>query len=262
MLLNKLVTYGKNFWVVILPAHILGVAALYYVPQHFVSLLVLWFLIGVVGNGVAAHRYFAHNQFETYSVVRWVFGLLATLGAIGPLSYWMIQHRDHHVVADSDRDTASPARNSMWYVIYEQMFRSGTDADLYLKKTWVKRIVVKIKNDPVLSFFNNNHFVIIHSLSLILLLINPVWCLMYWLAISIEFLRIGCINWYCHRGTDSGYRNHESNDNSSNNYIIGWLGMGFGWHNNHHANPKRLILTDKWWEIDIEGYIGYLLRKR
>jgi fatty-acid desaturase len=37
--------------------------------------------------------------------------------------------------------------------------------------------------------------------------------------------------------------------------------MGFGWHNNHHHNPAKNIVQDRWWEIDIEGYIGYLLSK-
>jgi fatty-acid desaturase len=40
---------------------------------------------------------------------------------------------------------------------------------------------------------------------------------------------------------------------------LGWLGMGFGWHNNHHAHPGKLILTERWWEIDIEGYVGWVL---
>jgi fatty-acid desaturase len=37
--------------------------------------------------------------------------------------------------------------------------------------------------------------------------------------------------------------------------------LGFGWHNNHHADPKKLILTENWWEIDLEGYMGKILSK-
>jgi fatty-acid desaturase len=32
--------------------------------------------------------------------------------------------------------------------------------------------------------------------------------------------------------------------------VLGWLGMGFGWHNNHHANPGRWYQGETWWEID------------
>jgi stearoyl-CoA desaturase (delta-9 desaturase) len=262
MLLNKLLTYGKNFWLVVLPAHILGVAALFCMPEYFLSFFVLWFLVGVVGNGVAAHRYFAHYQFETYTVVHWMLGLLATLGAMIPVTVWTIMHREHHNVADSKEDNASPLTNSMWYVMYEQRFKVGIDIEEKLQQTWVKRLIIKMEKDPVIRFLNKYHYAVIHVFSIILLLINPVWCLMYWLAVAIEFFRMGCVDWYCHRGDDSGYRSYDFRDNSSNNLLVGWLGMGIGWHNTHHANPARLILTDHWWEIDVEGYVGYLLRKR
>ena len=251
MRLNKIATYGMHFWKVIVPAHILGVAALFYLPEHFVSLLVLWFVIGVIGNGVAAHRYFAHEQFETYSVVRWMLGLLATLGAIAPLSHWMIQHREHHIVADSEEDKDSSTNNSMWHIMYEQRFKSGTDTAFYMRKMRVRRIVVKIRKDPLLLFLDRHYFTVIHTFSLILLLINPIWCWMYWLAVCIEFFRIGLVNWFGHGDHIGGYRNHECSDSSSNNLLVGWLGMGFGWHNNHHADPKRLVLTDHWWEVDV-----------
>ena len=260
MLLTKLATYNKNFWLVVIPAHTLGVAALFCMPEYFVSFLVMWFVIGIIGNGVASHRYLIHEQFETYTVIHWMMCLLATLGAILPITAFSIFHKEHHAVADSENDHASPSTNSMWYVMYRQMFRVENDLDKLLKKTWVKRLIIKQQKDPAINFFNKNHFLIIHSFSIILLLIDPVLCLVYWLAVATEYLRMGSISWFCHN--NGGYRNYDLRDNSCNNLIIGWLGMGIGWHNNHHADPKRLILTDRWWEIDVEGYIGYLLRKR
>ena len=32
-----------------------------------------------------------------------------------------------------------------------------------------------------------------------------------------------------------GYRNYETDDNSRNNWFVGLLAHGEGWHNNHHA---------------------------
>ena len=48
--------YGFNFWTVFLPFHILGIVGLFFVADYWITLLAMWFLIGVVGNGVAAHR--------------------------------------------------------------------------------------------------------------------------------------------------------------------------------------------------------------
>jgi stearoyl-CoA desaturase (delta-9 desaturase) len=82
--------------------------------------------------------------------------------------------------------------------------------------------------------------------------------LMYFVAYAVEMFRIGAVNTACHRW---GYRNHNTPDLSRNNILVGIFGMGFGWHNNHHANPGKLILTEKWWELDVEGYIGWMLSK-
>jgi fatty-acid desaturase len=92
----------------------------------------------------------------------------------------------------------------------------------------------------------------------IVAVINWQVALMYFVAYAAEMFRIGAVNTVCHSW---GYRNHDTSDHSKNNILVGILGMGFGWHNNHHANPSRLILTERWWEIDIEGYIAWLLSR-
>ena len=79
---------------------------------------------------------------------------------------------------------------------------------------------------------------------------------MYFVAYAIEMFRIGAVNAACHRW---GYRNHNTPDLSRNNILVGIFGLGFGWHNNHHASPGKLVLTEHWWEIDVEGYIGWIL---
>jgi len=251
--------YGFNFWAVFLPFHILGAVGLYFAVDHWLTLLVFWFIIGVVGNGVAAHRYFAHGQFETYTPVRWVLAILSTLAAIGPLTYWVIQHKVHHLRSDKVNDPHSPTYNSWFYVFYSWTFPQGNNQEEYLKERFAKRLAIEMLRDPFYTFFHKYHYHIIFGFCLLLLLIDPVLLTMYCLAYCIDFFRLGAINYWCHR---SGYRNHQTDDATTNNFVLGWLGMGFGWHNNHHASPGRLVLHERWWEVDIEGYIGWMLKKR
>lgn len=251
--------YGFNFWVVFLPFHLWGIIALWYVKEYWISLLVIWFIIGVIGNGVAAHRYFAHGQFITYDPIKWILGFLATIGGIGPITFWVIQHKVHHLRSDKANDPHSPTYNNWFYVFYSWTFPQGNNQDEYLKEKFAKRLAVQMMKDPFYLFFHKHHYKIIYIFSIILLSIDPILFLMYCLAYCIDFLRLGAVNYWCHR---SGYRNHETEDATTNNLILGWLGMGFGWHNNHHAQPGKLILTERWWEIDIEGYIGWLLTKK
>lgn len=35
-----------------------------------------------------------------------------------------------------------------------------------------------------------------------------------------------------------GTKPFDTNDESRNNYLLAWLGLGEGWHNNHHAFPQ------------------------
>lgn len=48
-----------------------------------------------------------------------------------------------------------------------------------------------------------------------------------------------------------GYRTYETTDDSRNNWLIGLLAFGEGWHNNHHAYPRMAAQGHKWWELDL-----------
>ncbi len=249
--------YGKNFFLVFLPFHILGIIGLYFAVDYLWALLALWIAIGLIGNGVAAHRYFAHGQFETSKPIRWILGFLATLGAIGPITYWIIQHKTHHLRADGENDPHGPS-NGLWHTFYAWTFPQGSNEADYLKERFAKRLAIEMARDCYYSFFHKHHYTIIYMFCVLLAFIDPVLITIYALAYCLDFLRLGFVNYFCHR---YGYRNHETNDRSTNNVVIGLLTLGFGWHNNHHASPGKLILTERWWEIDIEGYIGYLLSR-
>lgn len=251
--------FGFNFWAVFVPLHILGILSLFFIKDYFLELFILWFCIGVIGNGVAAHRYFAHGQFETYKLIKWILGFLATLGAIGPLTFWVIQHKAHHIRADKFNDPHSPTFNSWFFVFYAWTFPQGSNQQDYLQDRYAKKLAVQMMRDPFYNFFHKHHYKIIYGFCILLFLINPIYLLCYSLAYCVDFFRLGAVNYWCHR---SGYRNFETEDTTTNNFWLGYLGMGFGWHNNHHAHPGRLILTEKWWELDIEGYIGKLLSKK
>jgi stearoyl-CoA desaturase (delta-9 desaturase) len=244
--------FGKNFFLIFLPLHVLALVGLYFAPTNLLALFVIWFLIGVIGNGVAAHRYFAHGQFRCSTPTKWVLGILATLGGIGPISYWMIQHKTHHIRADTENDPHDPNKGFL-YTMYSWTFPQGSNEKQYMRERFAKRLAINISKDPFLAFFHKYHYTIIYSFCIILAVVNPVYLFLYGLAYCLDFIRLGLVNYFCH---GSGYRNHQTEDKSTNNFWLGIFGMGFGWHNNHHASPGKLILSERWWEIDIEGYLG------
>lgn len=59
----------------------------------------------------------------------------------------------------------------------------------------------------------------------------------------------------------TGYRSHESDDNSRNLWWAAILTYGEGWHNNHHAYPNVAKAGWKWWEIDMTWWVIVSLRQ-
>jgi stearoyl-CoA desaturase (delta-9 desaturase) len=51
-----------------------------------------------------------------------------------------------------------------------------------------------------------------------------------------------------------GYRNHETNDDSRNNWFVAFITGGEGWHNNHHHDPTSATVQRRWWEFDLNYY--------
>jgi stearoyl-CoA desaturase (delta-9 desaturase) len=66
------------------------------------------------------------------------------------------------------------------------------------------------------------------------------------------------INSVCHIW---GSRPFNSHDESRNNPIFGVLGLGEGWHNNHHAFPTSARHGLKWWQLDISYIIILAMSK-
>jgi fatty-acid desaturase len=75
-----------------------------------------------------------------------------------------------------------------------------------------------------------------------------------WLAWGV-FLR-GVVVWHVTWSINSithlwGYRTYKTTDDSRNNWLMGYLGFGEGWHNNHHADQRSARAGHRWWELDI-----------
>ena len=48
-----------------------------------------------------------------------------------------------------------------------------------------------------------------------------------------------------------GYQTFNTADDSRNNWLVGLISNGEGWHNNHHADPRCAAHGLRWWELDV-----------
>jgi stearoyl-CoA desaturase (delta-9 desaturase) len=238
---------------VIIPFHLLAIVGMFYVADYWAWAVLFWFLFGIVGNGVVGHRYFAHRSFRVANWLHTVLAYVNVMAAFAPPVYWVIQHSHHHRTSDTVEDVHTPAKG-LWRAWYGWLFDQRYVEFMLANKRAIAKALISSRTEKFERYY---YQIIFSSIAVIALISWPV-ALMYFVAYAVEMFRIGAVNAACHRW---GYRNHDTADQSRNNIAVGLLGMGFGWHNNHHADPKKLILTERWWEIDIEGYIAWALSK-
>lgn len=216
-----------------------------------------WFLIGPVGTGVGLHRLFSHRQFETCRPIEIALAVLGTLSAYGPIMYWVTEHQYHHKHVDKEEDINSPAKGFWHSFLYWRFLKDATS------KVDIRNYCsIRAARDPLLVNLSLYFVHIIYFTVVVLWLIDTnLLVSLFLVPVFIEHLRVNMLNSVAHIKLPGSYRLFDSNDNSYNNVVLGWLTFGFGWHNAHHANPKELVNSHRWYELDIEGLIGKALSK-
>ena len=256
---------------VLAPAIGVGVAAISVWGVGFdwfhLALLLGMFFVTSVGISVGYHRLFSHRSFKTYGIVQ---GMLAAMGAMavtGTARNFVANHRRHHSHADRPGDPHSPHHyedddHGVWGTVkgfwhaHTGWFLSKTDHPNE------RRYAAEFFEPSAVRFVDQTN-----GLWVLLGLITPMavagliggswtaaWLGLLWGGLVRIFLvhhLTWSINSVCHLW---GNRPYHSGDHSRNNALFGILGMGEGWHNNHHAFPFSSRHGLRWWQLD-GGYL-------
>lgn len=214
-----------------------------------------WFIIGHVSSIITLHRLLTHRSFKTYKWLENVLSFITVYSTVGPTISWVALHRMHHQYSDKDNDPHSPYIKDK-FDLY-QAFKVFIGYDWQIPNIPVK-YVKDLLREPIHRFIFDNYFKIIFITLFALALINPILVLfLYCLPATLTVMVIGIINTVSHK---HGYRNHDTPDHSTNSWIASIISLGEGWHNNHHANPTKYYIGEKWYEIDLMGLIIKLIR--
>ncbi|CAN5203759.1 acyl-CoA desaturase [soil metagenome] len=208
------------------------------------------------------HRYFSHRTYKTSRVAQCVFALAGlTAAQRGPL-WWAAHHRHHHHHADDEMDTHSPTqRGFIWAHIGWITADSNMPTDYSRIPDLLKypELVILNRFDwvvPVLMGFG------VYTVGALLQRFCPAWQtsgpqFLAWGIVStvMVFHVTGAINSLAHQ---FGTQEFETGDDSKNNFLLGVITLGEGWHNNHHRYPGCVRQGLEWWQIDLT-YYGLLL---
>ena len=204
-------------------------------------LLPLWLLARGYITTIGYHRYFSHRAFKTSRVGQFVLGFLCCINLQrGPL-WWAAIHRHHHRHSDDEYDAHSPVTGSFFWshcgwtfaTLEEPDWNSVRDLRRYPELVWLERFWLM----PAV------------------LAVGACWLIGGWSMVCLDFCLSAVIvshftflvNSLGHR---VGWRRYETSDQSRNSFILAFLTLGDGWHNNHHHYPHSANHGFFRWEVD------------
>lgn len=213
--------------------------------------LVTFYVLTATGIGVGFHRLLTHRSFDAPEPVRFFFLALGSMALQGSAIEWAATHHKHHAKSDKEGDPHSPLEG-FWQSHVGWMFR-----DRFIKGgVWAK----PYEHDRTAQIVDKL-FLPLATLSFVLPglmawgLGGSFWMGVLWGGVVRVFL-VHHVTWsvnsVCHT---FGKREFESKDESRNEWVIGLLGLGEGWHNNHHAFPKAAYHGMKWYQFDFNAIV-------
>jgi len=235
--------------VVIVPlfATVLGMWLLWARAVHWLDIALLVSLYSFVALGVTVgyHRMLTHRGFRPHPIVKVVLLVLGSMALEGPALQWAATHIKHHAQADREGDPHSPVEGFFHAHMGWLFGADSADPHLYCRN---------LVNDPVVVFVSRT-FVLWAVLSLVLPFMIGGWTGLLWGGLVRIFLThhvTWSVNSVCHT---FGRREFETNDQSRNEWVVGLLAFGEGWHNNHHAFPRSAFHGLHWWQFDLSSYV-------
>jgi stearoyl-CoA desaturase (delta-9 desaturase) len=224
-----------------------GIVLLWERAVSWRDLALLFGLYVPISLGVTAgfHRMLTHRSFRAHPAVRALILVFGSMAVEGPAIRWAANHLKHHALADREGDPHSPMDGLVhahlgWLFNYDQ-----ADPNVYCRALLRDRVVV----------FIDRTFPLWVMLGLLIPLAIGGWTGLLWGGLVRMFF-VHHITWsvnsVCHT---FGRRSFATADRSRNQWLVGLLGMGEGWHNNHHAFPRSAVHGLDRWQFDVSAWV-------
>ena len=209
------------------------------------------YTLTALGVTIGFHRMLTHRSFQPHPVVKFIFLVLGSMSLEGSALEWAATHTKHHAKADREGDPHSPLEG-FFHSHVGWLFKDRTADPAVYTPHLVK--------DPIVTFVSKT-FLLWVILSLVIPFAIGGWQGLLWGGLVRIFFAHHVtwgVNSICHT---FGKREFETTDQSRNEWLIGLLAFGEGWHNNHHAFPRSAFHGLHWWQFDVSGYIIWTMER-
>ncbi len=221
------------------------------------TLLLVLYAVTTLGIGIGFHRMLTHKGFTAPAPVRFVLLALGSMTLEGPAVGWAATHVKHHAKSDKEGDPHSPLEG-FWHAHMGWLFSHGQVVEpIYYRGFEEDRVAHFVSKTfwlwAVLSF------VIPFGIGFAVGGWAAAWSGLVWGGLVRVFFNhhvTWSVNSVCHT---FGRQPFATPDRSKNEWIVGLLALGEGWHNNHHAWPQSAVHGLRWYQFDLSGYLIRLM---
>ena len=221
------------------------------IPLNFIEYAIYTLVvthITIVAITLYLHRGVCHSAIDIHPILSHFFRFWLWLTTSMRTADWVAIHRKHHAKVETSDDPHSPAVYGISKVILQ-------GADLYHKEKNNKETIEKYSQNCPQDWMEEHVYTGRNNLGILLLFILNI----------ILFGTVGIIIWsiqmmwtpiFAAGGINGaghywGYRNYNTNDDSTNMSPVGIIIGGEELHNNHHAYPTAAKFSLRPWEFDI-----------
>jgi fatty-acid desaturase len=227
--------------------HVAAIAALFFTNwAAVITGVVLYWVAGSLGIGMAYHRLLTHRGYKVPKLVEYFLATCGTLALEGGPIEWVVTHRIHHAHADRAGDPHTPREGGWWAHIGWILWGTAQNHD----QETIARYAPDLIKHGYYRWLSRFYYVPLVVVGVMLFLFGG-WGVMLW-GVFLRLTLALHATWLVNSATHLwGRTRFETGDDSRNSWWVALLTFGEGWHNNHHAHPTSARHGIRWYEIDL-----------
>ena len=206
--------------------------------------LASYIVTGCLGITLSYHRQLSHRSFRTPKWLEYVLAYCGILAVQGDPIEWVSAHRYHHLHTDTPLDPHSPYEGFWWSHMGWLLDHKATRERVHDMNN-----AADLAKQPFYTFVQKTYAW--HALGSLALLyaVGGLPALIWGGAMRLVW--VYHITWFVNSASHVwGTQPFKTGDLSRNNWWVGILAFGEGWHNNHHAFEFSARHGLEWWQVD------------